>query len=86
MFKQVTFYVLIIITIFSLLGGATILQMIPFALAILLAYNHIWNKKNMTVPLIVLAVIMFMINTAGVPSTIDAVVWFTVGAIWAFEK
>jgi branched-subunit amino acid transport protein len=86
MFKQVMFFIILVLIPLCLLGGATVLQTIPYGLAAILAYNHIWNKKNMTVAIIVLSAIMFMINMIGEPSTLDCVIWFFFGTVWALEK
>ena len=83
MFKKVMFYVGIVLAILAVFV-ATALQVLPFAIALILMGITIYGKKDLRLWIIVLSVIMLLINITPPPSFIDVIYWGLV--IWAFAR
>lgn len=89
--NRIMIWITISIIILALIGGATLLQMIPFALGIFLMWKrndylttttHFKIKNSIKEKIIALAVIMFIINIIiPEPSIIDLVYWFAFGVV-----
>lgn len=78
--KKIMFWVSISLMILSMIGGATIPQILPVALGVFLLWESAFNSKILNDKMIALAVIMFVVNIVmDEPSTIDLVFWVAYG-------
>jgi len=78
--KKIMFWVTISISLLAIIGGATMLQILPMALGIFLLWEAGFNRKNLGDKIIALAVVMFFVNIVmDEPSVIDLVFWIAYG-------
>jgi hypothetical protein len=78
MFKQIAFFFMGGLALLSVLGGATALQLLPFALFMFLAYEDIKKRHDMKTAIVALSIIMLTLNLA-VDSVTDVIAWLIAG-------
>lgn len=71
---QVMFWLWTILTIFAVIGGVTLLQILPIAGIIYVLSVYIWAGKKLTVTGIVLSIVMILANII-VASWLDILFW-----------
>jgi uncharacterized membrane protein YfhO len=81
MFKKIVFYLGIALTLICAFS-ATVIQLIPFILALVLMGIHIYGKKDLRVWIIVVSAFMLFVNIFAVFSLPDMAYWIL--AIIAF--
>jgi len=71
---QVMFWLWIILSIFAVFGGVTLLQLLPIAGIIYILSVYIWTGKKLLVVGLVLSILMALANLL-IFSWIDVVFW-----------
>lgn len=73
--QKVSFFLWIAVTILSVFNSTTTgMQVLPIGAFVILAYMHIWGKKDMKVWILVLSALMFLVNLITF-SLADEVLW-----------
>jgi hypothetical protein len=81
--KSVMMVLMAVLGVLSAIGGSTGLQLLPMFVFVVWAYLDLRMKKDYSVAILVLALLMVIINVVvDDPSLMDIVVWAMVAFAW----
>ena len=83
-YKQVLFWVTGIISLLSVFGGVTGMQMLPLVAFLIMAWMDLKKQAKLSVAISVLAFFMAFVNAFALGYTIwaDTILWFLIGIAW----
>lgn len=83
-FKQVMFWVMVVVALLGMMAGGSWAQFLPFAIFFLLAYFSIWKAQQVAIPIVVVSMVMVLVNLSS-PSLLDVLIWAGCVGAWIKE-
>ena len=82
--QRVLFWVIGIVSMAAVFGGATGLQMLPLVAFLVMTWLDMKKHTNLAIVISVLAFIMVLVNvfTLGYIVWVDSLLWLAVGLAW----
>jgi hypothetical protein len=85
--KKVMFWLWLVLTVFCIIGGITVLQLLPLLAIIALIWIDTYGRKKLIVPIIVISSVMAILNlVVAEPSFVDVLMWLVTICVYAFIK